>query len=78
MLNTPETLPSDPAELRRTAEGLVQLVKSQALKIAKLEHQLAGHRRQRFGSKSETMDQLQLRRLPSATRTMSPSTGATA
>lgn len=61
MLNTPERLPSDPAELRRTAEGLVQLVKSQALRIAKLEHQLAGHRRQRFGSKSETMDQLQLR-----------------
>jgi len=61
MLNAPETLPSDPAELRETAEGLVQLVKSQALRIAKLEHQLAGHRRHRFGSKTETMDQLQLR-----------------
>jgi transposase len=61
MLNAPETLPCDPAELRQTAEGLVALVKTQALKIAELEHQLAGHRRQRFGSKSETMDQLQLR-----------------
>jgi len=61
MLNAPETLPCDPAELRQTAESLVQLVKSQALRIAKLEHQLAGHRRHRFGSKSETMDQLQLR-----------------
>ena len=37
------------------------MVKSQALRIAKLEHQLAGHRRHRFGSQSETMDQLQLR-----------------
>ena len=75
MLNTAETLPSDPAELRRTAEGLVQLVKSQALKIAKLEHQLAGHRRQRFGSKSETMDQLQLRLEEeeiAASKTMAP------
>lgn len=61
MLDAPETLPSDPAELRETAESLVALVKSQALRIAKLEHQLAGHRRHRFGSKSETMDQLQLR-----------------
>ena len=61
MLNTLETLPSDPTELRETAESLVQLVKSQALRIAKLEHELAGHRRQRFGSKSESLDQLQLR-----------------
>ena len=61
MLDAPGTLPSDPDELRQTAEGLVELVKSQALRIAKLEHQLAGHRRHRFGSKSETMDQLQLR-----------------
>jgi len=61
MLNAPQSLPCDPAELRRTAEDLVALVKTQALRIAKLEHQLAGHRRHRFGSKSETMDQLQLR-----------------
>lgn len=61
MPDAPETLPSDPDDLRQTAEGLVELVKSQALRIAKLEHQLAGHRRHRFGSKSETMDQLQLR-----------------
>jgi len=61
MLDAPGTLPSDPDDLRQTAEGLVELVKSQALRIAKLEHQLAGHRRHRFGSKSETMDQLQLR-----------------
>ncbi len=61
MLDAPERLPADPEALRETAEGLVALVKTQALKIAKLEHELAGHRRQRFGAKSETLDQLELR-----------------
>jgi transposase len=61
MLNDLEALPSDPGDLRVTAEKLVTLVKSQALRIAQLEHQLAGHRRHRFGSRSETLDQLQLR-----------------
>ena len=60
MLQAPKSLPSDPAELRVTAEGLVELAKAQALKISKLEHQLAGHRRHRFGAKSETADQLYL------------------
>ena len=60
MLQAPKFLPSDPAELRVTAEGLVELAKTQALKIAKLEHQLAGHRRHRFGAKSEPADQLDL------------------
>jgi transposase len=61
MLSETQSLPENPAELRETAEGLVSLVKSQALRIAKLEHQLAGLRRHRFGSTSETLDQLQLR-----------------
>nr|WP_011102833.1 IS66 family transposase [Ruegeria sp. PR1b]AAN05207.1 RC134 [Ruegeria sp. PR1b] len=61
MLDAPKILPSDPEDLRETAEGLLDLVKSQALRIAKLEHQLAGHNRHRFGSKSESLDQLQLR-----------------
>jgi hypothetical protein len=61
MLDAPKTLPSDPGELRDTAEDLLDLVKAQALKIAKLKHQLAGHKRHRFGSKSESLDQLQLR-----------------
>ena len=56
-----QALPEDPAELRKVAEGLVALVKAQALRIAKLEHQLAGLRRHRFGSSSESLDQLQLR-----------------
>lgn len=60
MLEAPKSLPTDPAELRVTAEGLMELAKAQALKIAKLEHQLAGHNRHRFGSKSESADQLDL------------------
>ena len=60
MLTTPKSLPSDPAELRVTAEGLVELAKSQALQIEKLKHQLGGHQRYRFGSKSESADQLNL------------------
>ncbi len=46
--------------MRQTAQQLVSLVKSQALRIAKLEHQLAGMRRHRFGSRSESLDQLEL------------------
>ena len=60
MLQAPKSLPSDPAELRVAAEGLVELAKAQALEIEKLKHQLAGHRRHRFGAKSETADQLDL------------------
>src|SRR3954468_6889559 len=60
MLSEAQALPEDPAQLREAAEGLVALVKSQALRIAKLEYQLAGLRRHRFGSTSESLDQLQL------------------
>ena len=60
MFTTPKSLPSDPAELRVAAEGLVELAKTQALQIEKLKHQLAGHQRHRFGSKSESSDQLNL------------------
>nr|WP_244526622.1 IS66 family transposase [Marinovum algicola] len=60
MLKSFKALPADPEELRHAAQGLLDLAKSQALKIEKLEHQLAGHRKARFGSKSETADQLAL------------------
>lgn len=60
MLNEPKTLPSDPRVIRIAAEGLVELAKAQALEIEKLKHQLAGHNRHRFGSKSESVDQLNL------------------
>ena len=39
---------------------LLAEVKSQAVLIEKLRHQLAGHRAHRFGASSETSDQLQL------------------
>ena len=60
MVTTPKSLPSDPAELRIAAEGLVELAKTQALQIEKLKHQVAGHQRHRFGSKSEPAGQLNL------------------
>mgnify|MGYP005726565855 FL=1 len=60
MFDAPKFLPSDPGELRVAAESLVELAKAQALEIEKLKHQLAGHNRHRFGSKSESSDQLNL------------------
>ena len=60
MLEDAATLPDDPDDLRAAAVSLVSLVNSQALRIAKLEHELAGHRRHRFGVRSESMDQLAL------------------
>lgn len=60
MYDAPKFLPSDPTELRIAAEGLVELAKAQALQIEKLKHQLAGHQKHRFGSKSESSDQLNL------------------
>lgn len=58
MLEMPQTLPSDPDELRALTALLHDLARSQALRIEKLEHQLAGHRKARFGSNSESLDQL--------------------
>ena len=60
MLDDPSKLPDDPRELKSVAVQLASTVKSQALEIAKLKHQLAGHRQHRFGSRSETSDQLNL------------------
>ena len=60
MLDPTGSLPDDTSELRAVAGQLAATVKSQALRIAKLEHQLAGHRRHRFGSTSESMGQLEL------------------
>jgi transposase len=55
-----KSLPEHPGDLRRFAALLLAEVKSQALLIAKLRHQLAGHRIHRFGASSETIKQLQL------------------
>ena len=52
--------PDDPAELRAVNRLLADEVKSQALLIEKLKHQLAGQNRHRFGVRSESLDQLNL------------------
>ena len=61
MFDAVNDLPDDPSELQSVAQQLVETVKTQALRIAQLEHQLAGHRQHRFGATSESLDQLQLR-----------------
>jgi len=60
MLNVDKTLPKDPDELRQFTALLLAEVKSQAVLIEKLRHQLAGQRTHRFGSSSESIEQLQL------------------
>ena len=60
MLDVNKTLPKDPDELRQFTALLLAEVKSQAVLIEKLRHQLAGHRNHRFGSSSESIEQLQL------------------
>ena len=60
MLDVTKSLPEDPAELRAFTALLLTEVKSQAVLIAKLRHQLAGQRAYRFGVSSETSEQLQL------------------
>jgi hypothetical protein len=58
MLETLGSLPEDPDELK----GLVALtgeeIKALTLKVEDLQGQLAGHRKARFGSRSESLDQL--------------------
>ena len=53
-------LPDDPQKLRDLTFSLLSEVKSQALLIEKLRHQLNGSNRHRFGTKAEGMDQLHL------------------
>jgi len=60
MLNDLKSLPDDPSELKGLVTLLASELKNRDLKIADLQHQLAGHNRHRFGSNSETLDQLQL------------------
>ena len=55
-----KSLPEDPDELRQFTALLLAEVKSQAVLIEKLRHQLAGHRAARFGASSESIEQLQL------------------
>ena len=58
MRATFKSLPEDPTALRAVSELMAAEIKAQAYQIEKLKKELAGHRKARFGSKSETMDQL--------------------
>lgn len=60
MLKDLDITPEDPAELRATNRLLAEEVKVLSLKVEQLKHQLAGHQRHRFGSKSEAANQLNL------------------
>jgi transposase len=60
MLKDLDITPDDPAELRVVNRLLADEVKSQALLIEKLKHQMAGQNRHRFGVRSESLDQLNL------------------
>ena len=61
MLDNAKNLPNEPTALKGLVTSLASEVKSQALLIEKLKHQLAGMRQHRFGSRSEALDQLALR-----------------
>ena len=58
MLKDLDITPEDPEELRAVNRLLADEVKSQALLIEKLKHQLAGQNRDRFDVRSESQDQL--------------------
>ena len=60
MLDVAKSLPEDPDELRQFTALLLAEVKSQGLLIEKLRHQLAAQRHHRFGTSSESIEQLQL------------------
>jgi transposase len=60
MLNALKSLPEDPAELRAVSALLMAEVQSLTYQNEKLKAELHGHRKARFGSKSESMDQLAL------------------
>ena len=60
MLKDLDIAPEDPAEMRIVNRLLADEVKALTLKVEQLQHQLAGHNRHRFGSKSESLDQLNL------------------
>lgn len=60
MLDAIKSLPEDPAELRAVSELLMAEVQSLTYQNEKLKAELHGHRKARFGSESESADQLAL------------------
>ncbi|HET6593022.1 MAG TPA: IS66 family transposase [Xanthomonadales bacterium] len=60
MLDDAQKLPNDPAVLKGLVASLASELKYRDVLIEKLKHQLVGLRRQQFGSRSESLDQLEL------------------
>ena len=60
MLNALESLPDDPAKLKGLVSRMDQEITSLTYQVEKLKAELAGHRKARFGSRSESLDQLAL------------------
>ena len=60
MTNTAPILPNDVDALQAMVASKDAEIHVRDLMIEKLKHQLAGHQRHRFGTKSETLDQLAL------------------
>ena len=60
MMDAFKSLPKDPDELRSVSEQMARHIQSQAYQIEKLKAELHGHRKARFGAKSESIDQLAL------------------
>ena len=60
MLDAFKSLPKDPDELRSVSEQMLLHIQSLTYQNEKLKAELHGHRKARFGSKSEAIDQLAL------------------
>lgn len=60
MLDAFKSLPEDPDELRSVSAQMLRHIQSLTYQIEKLKAELHGHRKARFGAKSEGMDQLAL------------------
>ena len=60
MLDAFKSLPDDPAKLKGLVPQMDQEITSLTYQVEKLKAELAGHRKARFGSKSESLDQLAL------------------
>jgi transposase len=58
MFNAIKSLPDDPAKLRVVSELMMAEIQSLTYQNEKLKAELHGHRKARFGSKSERIDQL--------------------
>lgn len=58
MLESLKSLPDDPDDLKGLVALMDEEIKSPTLKVEDLQGQLAAHRKARFGSKSESLDQL--------------------